>query len=506
MDKAVGRKSMMNGHEKSDDSIVPSNHRNKAPDRAADGGEGRGSAKGNSFRQNTRRTQSRESVPSELERIRQVARRDKNVRFTALFHHITIERLRVAYMGINPKAAPGIDDVTWAWYGQKLEENLKDLHSRLHRGAYRAKPSRRVYIPKTDGRERPLGIAALEDKVVQAAVVEILNAIYETDFVGFSYGFRPKRSTHHALDALATGIRRRKVNWVLDADIRGFFDAISHKWMEDFVKHRIRDPRVVRLIQKWLAAGVLESGKWTRSKEGTPQGATISPLLGNIYLHYAFDLWAHQWRKQNARGDVIIVRYCDDFVVGFQYQREAEQFLKNLVERFCKFDLELHDDKTRLIEFGRFAASRREKRGLGKPESFTFLGFRHICGRSQAGRFLLIRQTDSKRMRAKLKKLKEVLLRMRHVPIPAQGAWLRSVVRGYYNYHAVPTNVMAIAHFRDELTRHWYSALKRRSQKSRLTWERMSKLARRWLPRPKNLHPWPEERFDVWTRGRSPVR
>jgi len=363
-----------------------------------------------------------------------------------------------------------------------------------------------VYIPKADGRKRPLGIAALEDKIVQAAVAEILNAVYETDFLGFSYGFRPKRSAHHALDALATGIRRRKVNWVLDADIRGFFDAISHKWMKEFVEHRIRDPRIVRLIQKWLAAGVLENGKWTRSKEGTPQGATISPLLGNIYLHYVFDLWAHQWRKQNAKGDVVIVRYCDDFVVGFQYRWEAERFLKDLVERFRKFDLELHDDKTRLIEFGRFAAREREKRGLGKPESFTFLGFQHTCSKSQAGWFLLKRQTDGKRMRAKLKKLKEVLLRMRHVSIPEQGAWLRSVVRGYNNYHAVPTNFIAMARFRKEITRHWHRALKRRSQKSRLTWERMSKLATRWLPRPKTLHPWLEERFDVWTRGRSPVR
>jgi len=506
MVKAGGRNPMMNGHEKSDDSIVPANHRNKVPNRAADGGEGRGSAKGNSLRQNTHRTQRRVSVPNALERIRQVAQRDKNAKFTTLLHHITTERLKGAYLGINPKAAPGIDDVTWEWYGQNLEGNLKSLHSRLHRGAYRAKPSRRVYIPKADGRKRPLGIAALEDKIVQAAVAEILNAVYETDFLGFSYGFRPKRSAHHALDALATGIRRRKVNWVLDADIRGFFDAISHKWMKEFVEHRIRDPRIVRLIQKWLAAGVLENGKWTRSKEGTPQGATISPLLGNIYLHYVFDLWAHQWRKQNAKGDVVIVRYCDDFVVGFQYRWEAERFLKDLVERFRKFDLELHDDKTRLIEFGRFAAREREKRGLGKPESFTFLGFQHTCSKSQAGWFLLKRQTDGKRMRAKLKKLKEVLLRMRHVSIPEQGAWLRSVVRGYNNYHAVPTNFIAMARFRKEITRHWHRALKRRSQKSRLTWERMSKLATRWLPRPKTLHPWLEERFDVWTRGRSPVR
>ena len=497
---------MMYDHEKSDGPVVPANHRNKAPQGVADGGEGRGPAKGNPQQQNTRRTQSRVSVPSALERVRQVAQRDKDAQFTALLHHVTVDRLMAAYGGINPKASPGVDGVTWSWYGQELEANIRDLHSRLHRGAYRAKPSRRVYTPKADGRQRPLGIAALEDKVVQAAVVVVMNAIYETDFVGFSYGFRPRRSAHDALDALATGIRRKKVNWVLDADIRGFFDAISREWMLEFIKHRVGDPRILRLIQKWLAAGVLENGKWARSKTGTPQGATISPLLGNIYLHYAFDLWAHQWRQRNARGDVVIVRYADDFAVGFQYQKDAERFLADLRERFRKFDLELHSDKTRLIEFGRYAARDRERRGLRKPETFKFLGFVHICSKTKEGWFLLKRQTDGKRMRAKLGQLKSVLLRMRHVSVPEQGAWLQRVVRGYFNYHAVPTNIVALDRFRTEIARHWYRALRRRSQKSRLTWTRMARLVERWLPHPRNLHPLPEQRFDVRTRGRSPVR
>lgn len=421
---------MMHDGEKSDEPVVPANRRNKVPHGTADGGEERGSAKGNSRRQNTHRTQSRGSVRSALSRVRQVAQRDKDARFTALLHHVTTERLEAAYAGINPKAAPGVDGVTWSRYGDELEVNVRDLHSRLHRGAYRAKPSRRVYIPKADGRQRPLGIAAVEDKVVQAAVVEVMNTVYETDFLGFSYGFRPKRSAHDALDALATGIRRKKVNWVLDADIRGFFDAISREWMLKFIEHRIGDPRILRLIQKWLAAGVLENGKWTRSKHGTPQGATISPLLGNIYLHYVFDLWAHQWRQRAARGDVIIVRYADDFVVGFERQEEAERFLSDLRERFRKFDLELHPDKTRLIEFGRYAARDRKRRGLGKPETFSFLGFVHICSKSWAGWFLMKRLIDGARMRAKLDTLKRVLLRMRHVRIPEQGAWLQRVVRG----------------------------------------------------------------------------
>jgi RNA-directed DNA polymerase len=362
-------------------------------------------------------------------------------------------------------------------------------------------------IPKADGRQRPLGIASLEDKLVQRAVVEVLNAIYETDFLGFSYGFRPGRSPHHALDALATGLVRRKVNYLLDADIRGFFDAIDHGWLVKFVEHRIADARILRLIQKWLTAGVMEAGHWTASGEGTPQGATASPLLANIYLHYVLDLWTQQWRNRHAHGDLVIVRYADDFVVGFQYHADATRFLVELRERLRRFALELHPDKTRLISFGLFAAQRRAERGLkGRPETFNFLGFTHICGRTRSGKFLLVRRTMRQRMRAKLGELKSDLMRRRHLPIPIQGKWLGSVVRGYYAYHAVPTNIHAMQAFRTQVERHWGRALSRRSQRGRLTWETMRRLSHRWIPAPKIVHPWPGQRFDVRTRGRSRVR
>ncbi len=399
-----------------------------------------------------------------------------------------------------------MDGVTWQQYEENLEDNLQALHERLHRGAYRAKPSRRVYIPKSDGRLRPLGIASLEDKVVQRSVVEVLNAIYEVDFLGFSYGFRPGRSPHDALDALAYGIKRKKVNWVLDADIRGFFDAIDHGWMKTFVEHRIADKRILRLIQKWLSAGVMEDGKRIRSVDGTPQGATVSPLLANVYLHYVLDLWVQQWRKRHASGEVIIVRFADDFAVGFEYQSDAREFLSNLRERLAKFSLELHPDKTRLIEFGRFAAKNRRDRGQGKPETFDFLGFTHICGRNRKGGFLLSRKTVRKRMAAKLKEVKTILMRRRHEPIPVIGKWLASVLRGYFAYYGVPTNVRPLKAFRDQVQRHWQRALGNRSQRGYVPWRRMRTLSNRWLPRPKVLHPWPEDRFGASTRGRSPVR
>jgi group II intron reverse transcriptase/maturase len=500
---------MMNGPEKSHRPILPAKRQNNAGRKrpAADGVEGRGLTKRNSNQQNTRRTQRRESVPSALDRVRQVARQNKRAKFTALLHHVTLDRLRNAYRKLNSKAAPGIDEVTWKEYGENLEANLEGLHARLHRGAYRAKPSRRAYIPKADGRLRPLGIAALEDKIVQSAVVEVLNAIYEEDFLGFSYGFRPGRSQHQALDALAVGITKKKVNWVLDADVRGFFDSISHKWMVEFVKHRIADKRIVRLIQKWLAAGVIEKdGQLAEVEVGTPQGATVSPLLANVYLHYAFDLWAHDWRQRKAKGDVVIVRFADDFVVGFEHRQEAERFLAELKERFQKFGLEMHPDKTRLIEFGRHAAQTRQRRGEGKPETFTFLGLKHIGGKSKAGRFLLTRQTDPKRLRAKLKEVKTELRRRMHLPIKEQGAWLQSVVRGYFNYHAVPTNRRSIDAFRTEVGRHWFRTLRRRSQRRSLNWERMWKLDKRWLPRARILHPWPDERFRVRTQGKNRMR
>ena len=413
-----------------------------------------------------------------------MAQRDKEARFTALLHHVTVDRLRAAYWAIRPKAAPGVDGVTWEAYGQELEGNLHDLHERLHTGRYRAKPSRRVYIPKADGRQRPLGIASLEDKIVQRAVVEVLNAIYEADFLGFSYGFRPGRGPHYALDALAVGIERKKVNWVLDADVRDFFNRLDHSWLERFLEHRIADRRVLRLIRKWLSAGIVEEGQWSETMEGAPQGASVSPLLANVYLHYVFDLWAQWWRKRFAHGDVIVVRFADDFTVGFEHEEDAQRFLSDLRERFAKFGLELHPDKTRLIEFGRHAARRRKAQGLGKPETFDFLGFTHFCGKTKHGRFWLRRITISKRMQAKLREVNDQLKRRRHQPIPEQGTWLRSVVQGHLAYYAVPGNTDAVAAFRTQVGRYWYKALRRRSQRTRLNWKRMDRLTTKWLPPP----------------------
>jgi group II intron reverse transcriptase/maturase len=431
--------------------------------------------------------------------VREVARRDKDARFTALLHHVSLGRLRRAYWAIRPQAAPGVDGVTWSDYGQGLEANLQDLHGRVQSGRYRAKPSRRAYIPKADGRLRPLGIAALEDKIVQRAVVEVLNAVYEVDFRGFSYGFRPGRSPHDALDALAVGIHRKRVNWVLDADIRDFFGQLDRSWLRRFLEHRIADKRVLRLIDKWLAAGVIEGEEWSATEEGSPQGASISPLLANLYLHHVFDLWADWWRRRRAHGDVIIVKFADDFIVGFEREQDARLFLAELRERFERFGLELHPDKTRLIEFGRFAARDRVARGEGKPATFDFLGFTHICGKSRAGRFLLRRITISKRMRAKLREVGDQLKRRRHQPVPVQGQWLRSVVRGHFAYYAVPGNIDAVQAFRDQVTRHWLKALRRRSQRTRVNWARMGRLASRWLPRARVMHPYPNVRFAART-------
>ena len=498
---------MMDDREKSDGRVLPVKLPNNAQGGAAEVVEGRRPAKGNAVGETRSGPSAGQSALSELGRVRRVATKDKEARFTALLHHVDIDRLRAAYWALEPEAAPGVDGVTWADYGQDLEENLRDLHARVHRGAYRARPSRRVYIPKPDGRQRPLGVASLEDKVLQRALVEVLNAIYEADFLGFSYGFRPGRSPHQALDALAAGIAEKKVNWVLDADFRDYFSSLDHCWLERFVEHRIADRRVLRLIQKWLAAGVIENGSWSAFDEGVPQGASVSPLLANVYLHYVFDLWAHQWRTRHARGDVVIVRFADDFVVGFEYRDDAERFWVHLRERLAKFNLELNAEKTRLIEFGRFAAASRKARGLGRPETFRFLGFTHACGKTRkAGRFKLKRITDSKRMRVKLRALKGDIERRRHQPIPEQGRWLANVLRGHYQYYAVPENIEALRAFRRQVVRHWLRALRRRSQRTTVTWKRMSRLEARWLPPPRILHPWPEERFDARTQGRSPVR
>jgi RNA-directed DNA polymerase len=489
----------MNERGKSDGPVVPANPPNKAASAAAEVGEERGSAKGNSTSKTRPGHRAGSGALSALDRVREVARRDKEIRFTALLHHVDTDRLRVAYWAISPKAAPGVDGVRWEAYGQELEVNLRDLHERLHAGRYRARPSRRAYIPKADGRQRPLGIATLEDKIVQRAVVEVLNAIYEVDFLGFSYGFRPRRNPHHALDALTVGIERKKVNWVLDADIREFFTNLDHHWLVKFLEHRIADQRVLRLIGKWLTAGVIEDREWSQTVQGAPQGASVSPLLANVYLHYVFDLWAHWWRSRHAHGDVIIVRWADDFIVGFEHEEDAQRFLTELRERFATFGLELHPDKTRLIEFGRHAAHHRGRRGLGKPETFDFLGFTHICGKSKTGRFWVKRVTIAKRMRAKLAEVKDQLKRRRHRPIPEQGQWLASVVRGHRAYYAVPGNTDAVKAFRDQVTRHWYSALRRRSQRTRLTWPRMNRLAKRWLPPARVMHPFPQLRFAART-------
>ena len=371
----MSHKTHMHGGGESYSGILPAKQPNKSGRPPAEAVEERTLTKENTDQPNPGRTQSRKSGPNGLDRVRKAARRDGKLQFTALLHHVTVDLLQESYHSLKKQAAPGVDGVTWEEYGQDLEARLCDLHGRIHRGAYRAKPSRRVWIPKSDGRQRPLGIAALEDKVVQYVVGTVLNQIWEEDFLGFSYGYRPGRSQHDALDALYVGITRKKVNWVLDLDIRAFFDKIEHSWMIKFVEHRIGDRRIVRLIQKWLKAGVMEQGRWNETEEGTPQGAVISPTLANLYLHYVLDLWVDQWRRKKATGDVIIIRYADDAVLGFQHRKEAEQFLEQLRERLGKFGLELHPEKTRLIEFGRYAAERRRKRGKGKPETFHFLGF-----------------------------------------------------------------------------------------------------------------------------------
>jgi len=465
----------------------------------AEAGEGRAQTKENIGQTHTSPTQGgNKGVSQGLAGVRQAARERKGERFTALLHHLTTELLRESFYALKREAAAGVDGVRWKEYETELEGRLIDLHSRVHRGAYRAQPSRRVYIPKADGRQRALGIAALEDKIVQQAVVTILNEIYEKDFLGFSYGFRPRRSQHQALDALTVGITRKRVNWVLDMDIRGFFDNMTHEWTNKFVEHRVGDPRVLRLIKKWLKAGVSEEGKWQESKTGTPQGAVISPLLANIYLHYALDLWVEVWRRKVAHGDVIIVRYADDVVMGFELKEEAERFLKAVRERLAQFGLELHPEKTRLIEFGRYAIQNRESRGKGKPETFDFLGFTHMCGKNgKTGYFVVRRKTVKKRLRAKLQVLKEELRMRMHKPIAETGEWLQTVIRGYFQYHAIPGNTTSLSAFRERLSGLWRNTIRRRSQRKSPNWVKLDRIFDRWLPRPRILHPFPDVRFDA---------
>jgi RNA-directed DNA polymerase len=499
---------MMNGRRKSDRPVVATKPANKvgampnavtAP--MAERVERRGLAKGKPPRQNTNRALDRAVVQSALGRIRQAAVKDKQAKFTSLMHHIyNLSTLREAYYGLKRDAAPGVDGETWRQYGENLESNLADLSARLRRGAYRAKPVRRAFITKDDGRQRPLGVTALEDKIAQRATVEVLNGIYETDFLGFSYGYRPGKSPHHALDALYTALLTRKVNWVLDGDISSFFDGLDHQWLIEFVEHRIADQRVVRLIRKWLNAGVLEEGQWSCSEEGTPQGGSASPLLANIYLHYVFDLWVQHWRKTKAKGDLIVVRWADDFVVGFEHQADAARFHHELAERFAKFKLKLHPEKTRVIEFGYYAANNRKRRGKGKPETFNFLGFTHICGKKRSnGMFTVYRRTISKRKRAKLKEVKTELRKRMHQRVTEVGKWLRSVVEGHNRYYGVPSNLPSLGSFRFHVVRCWYWTLRRRSQTRRLTWTQMVPLANRWLPPPTLHHPYPLRRLGVIT-------
>jgi RNA-directed DNA polymerase len=471
---------------------------NKAERSAAESVAGSGGAERHASRQSTLRTQRRDAVSQAQARIREAVIRNPEEKQTALLHHITTDALRWAFLDLKKRAAVGVDQVTWADHAADLERNLTDLHRRVHSGAYRALPSRRVLIPKADGKLGPLGIAAIEDKIVQAAVVALLTPIYEAQFLGFSYGFRPGRSQHDALDALTVGIKTRKVCWVLDADISRFFDTLSHDWLVRFIEHRIGDKRIVRLIQKWLKAGVLEEGRQVEAEEGTPQGAVISPLLANIYLHYVYDLWAHQWRQRHASGDVIFVRYADDTVAGFEHRHDAERFLADLRTRLAEFALTLHPEKTRLIEFGRHAAARRPGRGEGKPDTFDFLGFTHICGTNQKSKgFQLWRKSSRKRMKAKLAAIKAELRRRLHTPLAEQGKWLGSVRRGYFAYHAVPNNYPAISAFRYHVVRAWVRSLRRRSQRHRLPWDRMQIHLERYLPKARVSHPWPEARFRV---------
>ena len=482
----------MYDHEKSDPAIVAVKPTNKAGQPAAELVEPRAGAEGNVRQQSTGRAQYRGTVSQALKRIRQAARQRKKEKFTALFHHVSIDHLTEAFSELKETAATGVDGLTWRDYEQHLERNLEDLHARVHRGAYRALPSRRVYIPKPDGRQRPIAVAALEDKIVQRATAAVLSAIYEEDFLGFSYGFRPGRGTHDAMDALLVGITSTEVNWILDADIRSFFDMVSQEWLIKFVEHRVGDRRIIRLIQKWLKAGVLEDGVVTVSDKGTGQGSVISPLLANLYLHYVFDLWAERWRRREAAGNMIIVRYADDLIVGFEHETDARRFLDEMRKRLQEFALSLHSEKTRLIEFGRFAAESRKRRGLGKPETFTFLGFTFICSKTRRGKFQIKRKSRRDRMRAKLQAIKQELRRSMHQPIPKQGRWLQQVVTGYFNYHAVPTNSSSLSAFLSHVTNLWRRTLQWRSQKDGMTWERIKRLADHWLPKPRILHPWPE--------------
>ena len=498
----------MNDLKKSDPAVVAMKPANKGRQRPAEPVEPRAGAEGKPGSQSTRRAQKRASVTQAADRIRQAAKGNPDERLVALLHHITVPVLEEAFHSLKRDVAAGVDGMTWEMYAEGMGDRLVDLHARIHRGAYRAPPVRRVEIPKPDGGKRPLGIASLEDKIVQKAVTDtILVPIYETEFLGFSYGFRPGRGAHNALDALAVGITQRKVNWIVDADIRGFFDNLDRNWLVRFLEHRIGDKRVIRLITKWLNAGVMEGTDWTDTGRGTPQGAIASPVLANVYLHYVLDLWVHKsWRKRKVEGDMIIVRYADDFVTGFKHRWEAQHFLTDLRARLARFGLALHPDKTRLIEFGQFASEDRKNRGQGKPETFEFLGMTHFCGKTRNGKFRLGRRPSRKRVGRTLRRIKEELRKRMHLGKHEVARWLGRVIDGWVNYFAVPGTSGALKAFVEAVKRLLLRTLRRRSQKDRTDWPAIDRLVGLHWPSPTIRHPWPDRRFAVMTQGRSLVR
>ena len=497
----------MHGTEKTDSVVVAAKSANKGTPVPAEPVEPRTEPEGNLGGQSAHRTQRRASASPAADRIRQFVRREPRERLTALLHHVTVDALRRAFFELKRDAAAGADGMTWRMYEDGLAARLADLHDRVHRGAYRALPSRRVNIAKPDGGTRPLGVAAIEDKIVQKAVTEtILTPVYEAEFLGFSYGFRRGRGAH---GALAVGLLRRKINWVVDCDIRAFFDTVSRAWLVRFLEHRIGDKRVIRLIIKWLHAGVMEAGEWRDNLRGTPQGSVISPVLANIYLHYVLDLWFQKkWRSHEVKGDTIIVRYADDFVAGFQHKRDAERFLDAVKDRFGRFGLDLHPDKTRLIEFGRYARRDRQARGRGRPETFDFLGLTHYCAEDRGGRFQLGRKPIAKRMSRTLKRVKEALRRRMHHDVEATAMWLGKVVDGWLNYYAVPTSFRYLRRFVARLAALWLRMLRRRSQRDRSGRARIAHLRATHWPKLEIRHPWPDRRLAVSapggaTQGRS---
>jgi RNA-directed DNA polymerase len=437
------------------------------------------------------RTQGRAYLPDHLVRVNDAAKRSRQTRFTALLHHVDVEALERAFRRLRGKAAPGVDGMTVETYEGRLVDNLRELCDRVHGGRYKPLPVRRTYIPKADGGKRPLGILVLEDKIVQGAVAEVLSAIYEADFLDCSYGFRLGRSAHQALRTIHDAMISERVSWVFEADIRKFYDSIDHEWLMRMIEHRIADPRILRLIRQWIEVGVLENGVYAETVEGTPQGAGISPLLANIFLHYALDLWVLQWTRRVATGPMRLVRYADDFLLTFERRVDADRMATALAERLAKFGLRLHEDKTRLIEFGRFAATNRRRRSEGRPETFDFLGFTHYCGKTLDGRFMVHRKTQRGRLARKLKELRQELKRRMHTPLREQHRWLARALRGHYAYYGVTGNSYGLRRFLTQAVRAWHGAIWRRGQKRRMSWDRFNALLRaNPLPPPRLVHVW----------------